>query len=181
MCMEPSHQALIPGRTRTRQLCNTMVTLPAGLSSVSVGTPCDSSFADKHLASRASVDIQISAQYVAYNMHYLSQISGGLKAAVVTHSQGGLDTQWALQFYPSTWQVTSAFLPLAPDLVGLSDATPFFKAVCPDYKCQPSVWQQLAGSRLEGAMRSNKNFKATVPYNAVWTAVSWPCLCSLHC
>lgn len=40
------------------------------------------------LANRSMGDMQVNAEYVAYNLHYLSYLSGGLPTAVVAHSQG---------------------------------------------------------------------------------------------
>lgn len=46
------------------------------------------------LPSRAMDDMQVSSEYVAYNIHNLATISGGLKPAIISHSQGGPVTQW---------------------------------------------------------------------------------------
>lgn len=50
------------------------------------------------LPSRAMDDMQVSSEYVAYNLHYLSSLSNGLKPAVITHSQGSPVTQWVRSF-----------------------------------------------------------------------------------
>ncbi|QIW98321.1 hypothetical protein AMS68_003839 [Peltaster fructicola] len=122
------------------------------------------------LPQRAGIDMQVSAEYVAYNLHYISYLSGGLQTAVVTHSQGGPDTMWAFEWWPSTWAVTRAYLPLAPDLLGVTYDAPIFHTICPAYACEPSIWQQMVGSAFENALRAHKNFKAVVPSTLVWTA-----------
>ena len=55
-------------------------------------------------------DMQVASEYIAYNLHQISALSGGLQTAVIAHSQGNPDTQWALQFWPSTQSVTRAFV-----------------------------------------------------------------------
>lgn len=123
------------------------------------------------VAFRAGGDMQVAAEYVAYNLHYISYLSGGLQTAVITHSQGGPDTMWALEWWPSTWSVTRAYLPLAPDLLGVTYAAPVFHTICPALACEPSIWQQLTGSAFENALRAHKNFKAVAPSTLIWTAV----------
>ncbi|QIX00790.1 hypothetical protein AMS68_006307 [Peltaster fructicola] len=120
------------------------------------------------LPNRAGVDMQVSAEYVAYGIHYMSQLSGGQKTAVITHSQGGPDTQWAFAYWPSTWAKTSYYLPLSPDLLGVTYAKLVFLAICPGYMCEPSIWQQLTGSKFLTALRQH-NFKANVPSTLTWT------------
>ncbi|KAI9603390.1 hypothetical protein KEM48_001370 [Puccinia striiformis f. sp. tritici PST-130] len=51
-------------------------------------------------------DIQLTAEYVAYAIKYLSAQSGQ-PISIVSFSQGGLNTQWALTFWPSAAKVTS--------------------------------------------------------------------------
>lgn len=123
--------------------------------------------------------MQVSAEYIAYNLHYISYLSGGLQTAVVTHSQGGPDTMWAFEWWPSVWSVTSAYLPLCPDLLGVTYAATTFNTICPAYMCPPSIWQQMTGSAFLNALRQQKNFHAVVPSTLVWTSVS--ILSYTHC
>ncbi|KAF2771874.1 alpha/beta-hydrolase [Teratosphaeria nubilosa] len=120
------------------------------------------------LPGRAMGDMQISSEYVAYNLHYLSYLSGGLETAVISHSQGGPDTQWALQFWPSTTTVTSSFIPLAPDLSGILLFDSDLSDVCVGNICQASLWQQSSGSNYFEALHYS-NFKAQVPTTTIWT------------
>lgn len=48
------------------------------------------------LPGRAMGDMQVSSEYVAYGLHMISYLAGGAQTAVISHSQGGPDTQWAL-------------------------------------------------------------------------------------
>jgi hypothetical protein len=122
------------------------------------------------LPSRAMDDMQISSEYVAYNLHYLSALSGGLKPAIISHSQGGPVSQWALQFWPSTRSVARAFIPLAPDFDGVDLAISDLSAICDLIDCQPSLWQQSQGSNYYKALHAG-DFKALVPTTSIWSKV----------
>ena len=114
-------------------------------------------------------DMQVSSEYVAYNLHQLSQLSGGAKTAVVTHSQGGPVTQWALRFWPSTKKVTRALVALSPDFAGIELLDSKLSKICVDDLCQASIWQQSSGSHYLEAMHDD-SFGTQVPTTSVWSA-----------
>ncbi|KAK3640618.1 hypothetical protein LTR56_003681 [Elasticomyces elasticus] len=122
------------------------------------------------LPGRAMGDMQISSEYVAYGLHYISQLSGELKTAVISHSQGGPVTQWALQFFPSTKTVTNSFIPLSPDFDGINFLGSDLNKVCDGLGslCQASLWQQSDGSKYYDALHAG-NFEAQVPTTAIWS------------
>ena len=128
------------------------------------------------LPSRAMDDMQKSSEYVAYNLHYLSALSGGLKPAIISHSQGGPVSQWALQFWPSTRSIARAFVPLAPDFAGIDLAISDLSAICDLINCQPSLWQQSEGSNYYKALHAG-DFRALVPTTSIWSKV---CLTHAH-
>jgi hypothetical protein len=114
-------------------------------------------------------DMQISSEYVAYNIHYLSQLSGGLQPAIVAHSQGNPVTQWALQFWPSTRNVARAFISLSPDFHGIELFNSPLSDLCEGNSlCQASLWQQSLGSEYYKALH-NQDFRALVPTTTIWT------------
>lgn len=113
-------------------------------------------------------DMQISAEYIAYNLHNLYSISGGLQPALLSHSQGGPDSQWALRFWPSTRNITRAFVALSPDFAGIELLDSDLSKICVGDLCQASLWQQSAGSNYYNAMHAD-TFQAQVPTTAVWT------------
>lgn len=123
-------------------------------------------------AGNAMGDMQISSEYVAYSLHHISYLSGGLQTAIVSHSQGGPDTQWALAFWPSTRNVTSAFVALSPDFSGIELFNSPLSGACKgDDLCQASLWQQSIGSNYYKALQGH-DFRAIVPTSVVWTQVS---------
>ncbi|RMX95090.1 hypothetical protein D0867_13620 [Hortaea werneckii] len=142
-------------------LCHpTQALLPVALTSPQVHL--------QHSAGRAMGDMQVSSEYVAYNLHYLSQLSGALKPAVISHSQGGPNTQWALQFWPSTRAVTSSFIPLSPDFEGIDLLGSDFSNFCVGNLCQACIWQQSDGSNYFEALHGH-DFAALVPTTVVWS------------
>jgi hypothetical protein len=74
-------------------------------------------------------DIQVSAEYVAYAIHYISGITGGKNVSIVTWSQGSLDTQWALKYWPSTRGLVSDHIAISGDYHG----TTLAYALCPGF------------------------------------------------
>ena len=128
------------------------------------------------LPSRAMDDMQKSSEYVAYNLHYLSALSGGLKPAIISHSQGGPVSQWALQFWSSTRSIARAFVPLAPGFAGIDLAISDLSAICDLINCQPSLWQQSQGSNYYKALHAG-DFRALVPTTSIWSKV---CLTHAH-
>ena len=113
-------------------------------------------------------DMQISAEYVAYNIHQINSLSGGAQTAIITHSQGGPNTQWALRFWPSTRNITRAFIPLSPDFAGIELLDSKLSDVCIGDLCQACLWQQSAGSNYYTAMHDD-TFGAFVPTTAIWS------------
>lgn len=123
-------------------------------------------------ANRSMGDMQVNAEYVAYNLHYISQLSGGLKPAVIAHSQGNPNTQYALQFWPSTRQVTRGFVALSPDFAGIDvlGSDTLFHDICETGLCQASLWQQSAGSEYYDVLHKS-GFQAQVPTTSIWSQV----------
>jgi hypothetical protein len=111
-------------------------------------------------------DAQLTAEYIAYAINYISAVSNNNKnLAVTSWSQGGLDAQWVFQYWPSTRAVVKDFLPVSPDFKG----TVFANALClsPDSAvnvlCDPSVIQQEATSKFVSQLRSSGGGSAYVP------------------
>ena len=71
---------------------------------------------------RSLGDAQVTAEYIAYNIKRLAQMSSTGKVFIVGHSQGNINIQWALAFWPSTRNVVSGFSSLAGDFYGRSSS-----------------------------------------------------------
>jgi hypothetical protein len=120
-------------------------------------------------------DAQINAEYIAYAINYISAISNiknKENLAVISWSQGGLDTQWAFKYWPSTRKVVKDFLPVSPDFKGtilanalcLSLGTFGLNPLCP-----PSVIQQEATSKYVNRLRSQGGDSAYVPTTTIYS------------
>lgn len=120
------------------------------------------------LPGRAMGDMQVSAEYVAYNIHAISQLAGGAKTSIISHSQGGPNVQWALQFFPSTRSVVSSFIALSPDFTGITLLGSKLSKICVGKLCQASLWQQSAASQYYEALHYD-NFQALVPTTSIYT------------
>lgn len=112
-------------------------------------------------------DAQNNAEYVAYAINYISGITNK-NVSVISWSQGGLDTQWALKYWPSTRSKVSNFIPISMDLHGTTMAY----LLCPAYPllgCNPSVLQQEYNSEYIKTIRSDDDDSAFVPTTSIFS------------
>ncbi|EQB51931.1 hypothetical protein CGLO_08485 [Colletotrichum gloeosporioides Cg-14] len=118
-------------------------------------------------------DAQVNSEYVAYATNYINGITGK-NASIVSWSQGGLDTQWAFTFWPSTRAVVSNFLPVSPDFHGTVLAnvlclSPGAGAL--NAPCDPSVIQQEYTSKFVTTLRAKGGADAYVPTTTFYSAL----------
>ncbi|BGP34990.1 hypothetical protein JCM10296v2_006814 [Rhodotorula toruloides] len=73
---------------------------------------------------RSLGDIQTTSEYVAFAIQQLAAQSQTGKVGIVSHSQGGLNVQWALDFWLSYRSLVSAFVALAGDFHGTGEGPP---------------------------------------------------------
>lgn len=103
-------------------------------------------------------DAQVSSEYVAYNIGQLSKLAGGAQISVIGHSQGNLNIQWALNFWPSTRPMVKHFFSLAGDFHGTGEG--IFACAAEqalEQGCFPSLWQQDIGSNFLNALNKHGN------------------------
>lgn len=97
-------------------------------------------------------DVQVASEYVAYAIEFLSQQSATKKVKLIAHSQGGLNAQWALTFWPSLRSKVETFIALAPDFAGTTAASISSKRNCP-----MSYAQQSPNSKFLQALNSDQD------------------------
>ncbi|KAJ5204171.1 lipase B [Penicillium cinerascens] len=118
---------------------------------------------------RASLnDAQVSAEYVAYAINYISSLCGK-PVALISWSQGGLNTQWALKYWPSTRPALQDFIAMSPDFHG----TIVEAAICPALTyiaCTPSILQQAWESNFITTLRSDDGDSAYVPTTVIYSS-----------
>lgn len=123
-------------------------------------------------------DAQINAEYVAYAINYISAVSRSVtnpkKIAVISWSQGGLDTQWVLKYWPSTRNIVQDFLPVSPDFHGTVFANLLCLSASSDIgalPCDPSVIQQQRTSNYVQQLRKNGGDKTFVPTTTFYSGL----------
>ncbi|GJC99105.1 Lipase b [Colletotrichum higginsianum IMI 349063] len=118
-------------------------------------------------------DAQINSEYVAYAINYINGITNK-NSSIISWSQGGLDTQWAFTFWPSTRSAVSDFFPVSPDFHG----TVLANVLCLspgngalNAPCDPSVIQQQYTSVFVNTLRARGGADAYVPTTTFYTAL----------
>jgi hypothetical protein len=110
-------------------------------------------------------DIQVSTEYVVYAIRALARESGR-KVGVIGFSQGGLESRWALRWWPDLRHRVS-------DLIMLN--TPNQGSIFPDglctspYSCAASMYQMRSDSAFLAALNRGRQAVGAVPSTAVVT------------
>jgi hypothetical protein len=90
--------------------------------------------------------------------------------SVIAWSQGNLDNQWALKYWPSTRTKVSDLISISPDFHG----TTLAYLLCPPglliVGCDPSVAQQEYNSKFVSTLRANGGDSAYVPTTSIHSA-----------
>ncbi|RKF63308.1 putative lipase b precursor protein [Erysiphe neolycopersici] len=115
-------------------------------------------------------DVQINAEYVAYALQYVQAISNQ-NITVMTWSQGALDVQWSLKYWPSIRNFVTDFIAISPDFHG----TRLAYLLCSGNTninmigCTPAVSQQAYNSRFINRMRQDGGDSSYVPTTTVYS------------
>lgn len=99
-------------------------------------------------------DAQENSEYVAYAINYVQDMTGK-KPAVVAWSQGNLNVQWALKYWPSTRDSVTDLVSMSPDFHGTKEAFAACKTPAAIIGCTPSVYQQMYDSKFVQTLRAN--------------------------
>ncbi|KAI6758327.1 hypothetical protein HG530_010567 [Fusarium avenaceum] len=111
-------------------------------------------------------DAQTNAEYAAYALNYIAAITKR-NVQVIAWSQGNIDVQWALKYWPSTRKVTEDHVAVSADyngtiLANFVDISGITNA--------PSVVQQEAGSNFIKTMRSDGGDSGYVPTTSLYSS-----------
>lgn len=113
-------------------------------------------------------DAQDNAEYVVQAIRR-AYATYNKQVTVMAWSQGNLDIQWAVTFFPQTRALVSNFISLAGDFGGTVDATVLCQVAGQVYACTPSVWQQQSTSNFVAALQKRDLSKAVVPTTSIYS------------
>jgi pimeloyl-ACP methyl ester carboxylesterase len=126
-----------------------------------------------NLPNRTLGDAQLTSEYVVSLIDRMYSATGNNVIHLVGHSQGNINIQWALSFWPSRRTKIAAFVSLAGVFQGTSEG-PFLSAVQEifEHGVSPSVLQQsiLLGQQSAYLRALNKHGnEALVPTTSIYT------------
>ncbi|PWY69582.1 lipase [Aspergillus heteromorphus CBS 117.55] len=113
-------------------------------------------------------DVQVNAEYIAYAINYVSTLSQS-PVTVISWSQGGLNTQWAFKYWPSTRHAVYDFIAVSPDFRGTVVST----LACPwlaGTVCTPALWQQGWDTKFVRTLRATGGDSAYVPTTTIYSS-----------
>ncbi|KAF2168436.1 hypothetical protein M409DRAFT_65422 [Zasmidium cellare ATCC 36951] len=113
-------------------------------------------------------DAQLTAEHAAYAINYIASLTSH-NVTIITFSQGSLNLQWALTFFPSTRPLTNQLIALSPDYHGTVNAA----LICPTFPnlgCTPSVLQQFPSSNFISTLFAHGGASAYIPTTSIRSA-----------
>jgi triacylglycerol lipase len=108
-------------------------------------------------------DIQIAAEYVARAIEDLHEATNE-PVDVVAHSQGALETRWAIKWFPSGRYVDDSV-----SLAGPEHGTTFANGLTRFHLCSPACWQMRDDARFIAALNHPDETPGPVSYTTIRT------------
>jgi hypothetical protein len=88
---------------------------------------------------------------------------------VIAWSQGNLDTQWALKYWPSTRELVRDFIGISPDFHGTTNVGQCLELFPILGGCPPALLQQNYTSNFVETLRSHGGDSAYVPTTTIFS------------
>jgi hypothetical protein len=108
-------------------------------------------------------DIQVQAEYVVESIRKIASRSGR-PVSVISVSQGGAVSRWALKWWPDLRSLVGDFIGLAPTNHGVGQT---LVTVCGAGPCAPASRQVLPGSRFLAALNSGDETPGRLAYSVI--------------
>ncbi|KAJ5082089.1 lipase B [Penicillium argentinense] len=121
----------------------------------------------RKLGNETAVDV-VNAEYVAYSINYIATQTGK-SVAVISWSQGGLDTQWALNTGSRRDPSSKTSSPSAPTSTVPNRIRPLLCLTLGLPACTPSVWQKNYTSTFIETFRNDDGDSAYVPTTTIYS------------
>jgi triacylglycerol esterase/lipase EstA (alpha/beta hydrolase family) len=109
-------------------------------------------------------DLQIQAEYVVASIRSIAARSGR-PVSVISVSQSGPVSRWALKWWPDLRSLVGDVIGLAPDNHGFPLGVQLCASPCP-----PATRQQIPGSRFLTALNSGDETPGRVAYSVIFSA-----------
>ncbi len=116
------------------------------------------------LPNRALDDIQVSSEFVVYAIRESARLAQK-RIDVIGISQGGLETRWAVRWWPGLRTLIDDLVMIATPNHGAA----FAEASCASGECIPALWQSRQASSFLRALNDTDETPGDISYTSIYS------------